>query len=56
MSKNIGLTKKFVQVFPQDGTENPNELFGQPNTIKYVTMIRQFYKHKVRTNINYISA
>ena len=29
----IGLAKKFVQVFPEDGMENPNELFSQPNKI-----------------------
>ena len=31
---NMGLAQKFVQVFPEDVTENPNEFFGQPNTLK----------------------
>ena len=34
--ENIGLAKKFVQVFPQDVTENPDELFSQPNTTDWV--------------------
>ena len=31
---NIGLAKKFVQVYPAILQENPKELFGQPSTWK----------------------
>lgn len=37
--KNIWMAKKFIRVFPKDVTENPNELFGQPNTKNAI----QFY-------------
>ena len=30
----IGLARGFIWVFPKDGTQNPNELFGQPNILK----------------------
>lgn len=33
------MAKKFLQVFPKDVTENPNEIFGQPNTKNSI----QFY-------------
>jgi len=37
--KNIWMAKKFIRAFPKDVTENPNELFGQPNTKNSI----QFY-------------
>ena len=33
MLENIGLAKKFIQVFHKRLWENPNELFGQPNIL-----------------------
>ena len=30
----LGWPKSFVQVFPEHLTKNPNDLFGQPSTIK----------------------
>lgn len=35
-AKCIGLTKKFIQAFPQDGMESPNKLFGQPDKLSAV--------------------
>lgn len=33
------MAKKFIRVCPEDVTENPNELFGQPNIAWQIKII-----------------